>query len=316
MHDLTLLLTLKNREQYTNNWLEKNIFPEFSYLIADGSDNSLNSEICLPYVAKNVTYLKCRPDLTYPIYMQKRRDAMSKISTRFVLSVDNDDFLLRPGLNKIMDMLKKSPHISLIQGNVGKVRVNEQNQYKRTADWKVFLGNHEGKLTSLQHCLSNYYSLWYSISEVNIQRKILDIFCSSGLESPYLAEEFQTFFSLAMAKTMIAPWYYYVRLENPVSSNDSVSSSKHMFDAVLDPSYYKSFSYLVAELGRHHSEVSERELYLLLRDYQISKLIHRPLKLSLQFRNALHRKWTSRVLPLLFPRPVYSADVTSLFPDT
>jgi glycosyltransferase domain-containing protein len=146
MHDLTILLTLKNREVYTKNWLERNIFPEFSYLIADGSDCDVNRHICLPYVSHNVTYVQYPPDLTYRIYIQKRMAAMSRIGTRFVLSADNDDFLLRDGLNEIVAELKRSPDITLIQGNVGMVQINDNGFYKRTADWKHFLGDHGDKL--------------------------------------------------------------------------------------------------------------------------------------------------------------------------
>lgn len=315
MHDLTILLTLKNREVYTKNWLEQNIFPEFSYLIADGSDCDRNRQICLPYVSQNVTYVQYPPDSTYRIYIQKRMAAMSRIGTRFVLSADNDDFLLRDGLNKIMAELKRSPDITLIQGNVGKVQINENGLYKRTADWKHFLGDHGDNLASLKNCLSNYYSLWYSISEVDLQRKILDIFYASGTENPYLVEEFQTFLSLAMAKTKVVPWYYYVRLENPVSSNDSASSTRHRFDQVLDMNYYKSFSHLVHELTKYHDGIDEKALYSLLRDYQISKFVHTPARLGAQLKNALKRKLRARLASLSSEKRVSSHDIPSLFPE-
>lgn len=313
MHDLTILLTLKNREVYTKGWLEQNIFPEFSYLIADGGDSDLNQQICQPYVSQNVTYIKYPPDSTYRIYIQKRIDAMSKIKTKFILSADNDDFLLRDGLNKIMLELKRNPDISLIQGSVGKVQVNKDGLHKRTADWKHFLGDHEDSLGNIKNCLSNYYSLWYSISEVGLQRKFFDVFYASGSVSPYLAEEFQTFFSLSMAKTMVTPWYYYVRLENPVSSNDSASSAKHRFDPFLDLSYYKSFTHLVHELTKYHEGADEEMLFSLFRDFQILKFVHTPIRLSVQLKSALKRKFHARLRSLSSERLVPLREIPSLF---
>jgi len=314
-HDLTILLTLKNRDVYTRDWLERNIFPEFSYLIADGSDSDKNKNICLPYVSENVKYIQYPPDSTYRIYIQKRISAMSEINTRFVLSADNDDFLLRDGLNELMSELERSPGVTLVQGSVGRVQVNNDGLYKRTADWKHFLGSHADRLSSLKNCLSNYYSLWYSVSEVGLQRKILDIFYASGTESPYLCEEFQSFFSLAMAKTKALPSYYYVRLENPVSSNDSVSSAKHRFDSFLNINFYKSFAYLVHELAKYHDEVNEEELFSLLRDYQISKVVHTPARLSTLLKNALKRKFRARLDSFSAERRVPSCKIATLFPN-
>lgn len=141
----------------------------------------------------------------------------------------------------------------------------------------------------------------------------MDIFYASGTSSPYLVEEFQTFFSLAMAKTKVTPWYYYVRLENPVSSIDSASSAKHRFDPFLDLSYYESFTHLVHELAKYHEGVDEEMLFALLRDFQISKFVHTPIRLSLQLKNALKKKISARLVSLTSERLVTSREVPSLF---
>jgi hypothetical protein len=150
---------------------------------------------------------------------------------------------------------------------------------------------------------------------VDLQRKILDFFYASGTESPYLVEEFQTFLSLAMAKTKVVPWYYYVRLVNPESSNDSASSTRHRFDQVLDMNYYKSFSHLVHELSKYHDGIDEKELYSFLRNYQISKFVHTPVKLSAQLKNALKGKLRAFLASLSFEKRVSSLDIPSLFPE-
>lgn len=313
-YDLTILLTLKNREVYTKNWLENNIFPEFSYLIADGGDSDLNQAICMKYVSDNVSYVRYPPDLTYRIYLQKRMAAMARISTRYVLSVDNDDFLLREGLIKIMTEFENSPDISLIQGSVGGLKINKHGLYERVADWSHFHGENGGSLDGLKNCLSNYYSLWYSVSEVDIQKKILDIIYSSGTASAYLTEEFQTYLSLALSRSKSVSWYYYARLFNSVGSNDSVSSARHRFDQILDIDYYNSFSYLVRELGKYYDEIDEKTLYELLRGYQISKFIHKPLRLGAHFKTSLNRKLGEWIPSLRVSKHVSAHNVPSLFP--
>lgn len=312
-HELTILLTLKNREFYTKNWLDNNIFPEFSYLIADGGDSDLNKNICMSYVSDNVTYVRYPPDASYRVYLQKRMAAMARISTRYVLSADNDDFLLRDGLNKIMAEFAKFPDISLIQGNVGGLRVNQYGLYERVSDWKHFHDDQDNNLDALKNCLSNYYSLWYSVSEVGIQKKILDIIFKSGTDSAYLTEEFQTYLSLALARSKSVPWYYYARLFNAVGSNDSVSWTKHRFDQILDADYYNSFSYLARELGKYYHEIDEKDLFERLRAYQISKFVYKPLGLIAQLRAALKRKFYALTPFFKTIKRVPAHDVPTLF---
>ena len=72
IEDLTILLTLKDRAFYTKKWLENNIFPDYHYLIADGSISNENQEICAPFIRHNVKYIKFPSDETYKIYIKKR----------------------------------------------------------------------------------------------------------------------------------------------------------------------------------------------------------------------------------------------------
>jgi glycosyltransferase domain-containing protein len=312
--DLTILLTLKNREVYTKNWLQNNLFPEFSYLIADGSDTDLNQKICMDYVSENVTYVRYPPDATYRIYLQKRINAMSRIQTRFMLAVDNDDFLLKQGLKEIMTEFEADSGLSLIQGTVGGLKINKNGLYERASDWKHFLSDCNGPLENLKKCLSKNYSLWYSISEVDIQRKVFDTIYASGTSSPYLTEEFQTYLSLALCRPKVHSTYYYARLLNSVGSNDSVSSEKHRFDQILDKDYFKSFSFLAGELKKYYDEIDEASLYEILRSYQISKFSYKSISLGAQLMAGLSRRFRKATPSFWVSKGVPSDSIPSLFP--
>ncbi len=310
-HELTILLTLKNRHEYTKTWLDQNIFPEFSYLIADGSDSDLNQKICLSYVSENIRYIRYPPDVDYRIYMKKRMSALSQITTRYVLYADNDDFLLRDGLNKIISEFKACSDINLIQGSVGKVEKVKNGSYIRTADWPHFLVDDESGLVKIKKCLANHYSLWYSISEVSLQRKIFNVIYLSGTENPYLVEEFQTYLSLAMAKTKVVSCYYYVRLDNPASSNHLSSFNKHRYDQILNINYHNSFVFLVGELAKYCREIDKDSLFNSIREYQLSKFKNLSLVLKLII---VLKTWFNKNITNFFKRKIYSSDkISSLF---
>lgn len=274
MKKLTILLALKDRDIYTKKWLDHNLFPEFSYFIADGSVSDNNRKICEKYLKDNVTYVRYQPDSTYSIYIKKRLDALKKIKTRYVLFADNDDFLLRHGLNKIIEKFTLNPEINLIQGKVGKVTVNNAGLYNRSKDWTISFYINKNPFINIKKVASVDfdYSLFYSVSETRIQRNIFRIFDQSGVKNPYIVERFQTYFSLALAKIEHVPYYYYVRLDNPVSSMHQFFSKKYRFDLCINEDFNDSFLYLTRKLLSQLPGVNYSLLFNLLRDKEISKI--------------------------------------------
>ena len=312
--DLTILLTLKDRAFYTKKWLENNIFPDYHYLIADGSISNENQEICAHYIGNNVKYIKFPPDETYKIYIKKRLTSLSMINTKYVLYADNDDFILKNGINKILNEFTKSNEITLIQGLVGQVEINKNEEYKRINDWKTFFenSNSNSKLLNLNNFIDNYYSLWYSISEVKLQNHIFTLIDQSETENPYLVEEFQTLFCLVMAKIKTIPYYHYIRLANPIISNNKVSFNKYKFDSVLNAEYYKSFTFLVNELSKYVEEVHKDELFSILRNFQISK-IENKIRLRMQILNYLNYKLFKKIDKKMYCKSVIDKNIEKLF---
>lgn len=314
--DITILLALKDREIYTQRWLDHSVFPEFTYIIADGSLTDNNEKICSKINLPNVTYERYAPDTTYPIYIRKRLSALNKISTRFVLYADNDDFVLRDGLNKTMDFLSLHPEVSMVQGKVGLILEEKNEQFLKCPDWDHFLEN-KSPFENFKTCLSQYFSLFYCISETKIQREIFNMFLESGTESPYLVEAFQTYFSIAMSNSRSLPYYYYVRLRNPVQSQNRIFTYKHQYDACLEPSFHNSFFFLAHKLSKHFKEVDEPTLVADLREFQISKIRPKPpRRLREQILERLLAKLSGCLGPLkksLAPKTIPIAEIPNLY---
>ena len=52
--NITILLCLKDRPEYTKSWISNNLFSEYKYIIADGSYENTNFEIFKNVNHKNV----------------------------------------------------------------------------------------------------------------------------------------------------------------------------------------------------------------------------------------------------------------------
>lgn len=315
MKDLTILLTLKDRENYSQRWIERNIFPEFYYVIADGSYADHNQKIFSQVNSENVNYIRFVPDSTYTIYMQKRLKSLNEIKTRFVLYADNDDFLIRDGLNQIMDFLDQNREITLVQGTVGRVVEEKNGYFSKISNWDHSLTDGTA-YENIKVCLSAYYSLFYCISETSIQRKIFELLVESGTVSPYIVEEFQTYFSIALSRPKVLPNYYYIRLANSVGSQDAGFSEKHKFDLCLDQNFHRSFHFLVNQLSNFLPEIDKSFLLEELRQYQISKINTRHLRLKEHILVTLKSKIQrlSKSMLSVFKKKVFSCkDMAAIF---
>ena len=96
-NNLTVLLTIKDRQQFTFRWLKyaNNTSYPFKVLIADGGKDSTVSERLsdsrnFPNI--NYEYFTYPYDQTDREYFSKIMDLISKVKTSYVVFVDDDDF--------------------------------------------------------------------------------------------------------------------------------------------------------------------------------------------------------------------------------
>lgn len=96
---LTILLTLKDRTPFTHRWMRymNDLKCPYPILIADGGeDQAIEAHLrdAAHYPSLSYSYLRYPIDRDYTTYHRKFADAISKVSTPYVLLADNDDFFL------------------------------------------------------------------------------------------------------------------------------------------------------------------------------------------------------------------------------
>ncbi len=106
---LTIILTIKGRHLHSLRWMwhANKIKLPFPIIIADGEvDPSIERILDNKRNFPNINYQYIRyKDLTVKDYYFKRMDAISRVKTSYVISVDNDDFLITSGLDLLIDFL-------------------------------------------------------------------------------------------------------------------------------------------------------------------------------------------------------------------
>lgn len=143
MHDdrLTVLLTLKGRPEFTLRWLwhaHKTNFP-FKVYIADGEVNERLADLLESKSHfKNVQYQYVRyDDATLKDYFLKCADAAAKVSSKYVMMADNDDFIFVSGVRNCLNYLDSNPDYVCAQGVVSGFGVESMKEEMSKVQGKI-----------------------------------------------------------------------------------------------------------------------------------------------------------------------------------
>jgi glycosyltransferase domain-containing protein len=145
---LTILLTLKDRGEFTHRWMSyaQRVRLPFKVLIADGGyDASVSALLAERARFPNVDYeyLRYPEDTSYSQYYAKIDDALGRVRTPFVAMADNDDFLVPDSLARSVEFLIMSPDYAACGGQCAQFWVVPDPSegvsgllYGRQVDWK------------------------------------------------------------------------------------------------------------------------------------------------------------------------------------
>jgi glycosyltransferase domain-containing protein len=111
---LTLLLPLKGRHLHTLRflWHADRIRLPWPIMIADGQVHPTIARLLEdPTTFPNLRlhYIRYPDDRSFSIFYRKMADATSRVATPYVLLVDNDDFVVRSGIDPSIEFLQSHP---------------------------------------------------------------------------------------------------------------------------------------------------------------------------------------------------------------
>tara|TARA_B100001093_G_scaffold505994_1_gene564208 strand:+ start:691 stop:1665 length:975 start_codon:yes stop_codon:yes gene_type:complete len=221
---ITIFLCLKDRAEYTKSWISNNLFSDYEYLVADGSNENDNYDIFKNINHKNLNYIKYPYDKDIKTYLDKVINALNKIETPYVIRVDNDDILLKEGIDSCIEKLENSNKFGIAQGNIRSIFMKNNTiknpKYKILPDVKknfkdlINLNSSE----SIEKAMYPYRSVWYAVYKTNIYKKIWIDILESKIDNIFLIEYLQTQLALIHSNLVYLNKNYYLRLSNPNTS--------------------------------------------------------------------------------------------------
>jgi glycosyltransferase domain-containing protein len=264
-YDLTVLLPLWDRDIYTRNWLEANYSKRYHYLIADGSSSPNNQAIVNTYSTKkcNIDYYRHPYDNSVSMYIEKMYKSVNVITTPFVMTADNDDFLNFAGIDKCIDLLNLDPSAAFVSAPIRFIYRRHCNQnpisdsfhllsYRQSfTDLDCMTG--QEAISALMHF---YRPVYYSVYRTETYKLIWSTIYNLGLTNLYLIEILQALLSFALGKFRSVNTTHYIRLLNSVSSSASIDINENHRNphsaVIFDSDYRRQLKSVVSHLSSNY----------------------------------------------------------------
>ena len=167
---LTIVLTLKGRHLMTLRWLwhANRVRLPFRVIVADGEVHPTIARLIEDQaIFPNLHLQYCRyNDLTFSDFYGKFHDAVSRVTTPYVMMSDNDDFLFPSGIRESLAFLERSPDYVCARGGIGHFETRRG------------IGQHPnltGRIRALWHQQSRAYQA-YDLNDGRASRRVIDAY--------------------------------------------------------------------------------------------------------------------------------------------
>lgn len=242
--NLSIVVPLKGRSQYTKRWLEYAKFINLPYkiILADGSKDNENEKVYqnMNYGDLNLDYIKFPEDKSWSHYYKKMNQVIQAIDTPFVMTCDNDDFLFLEGINFCLKEATTLKDFSSISGQVHSANLKNPNKLKFIKNFYHHYESilHEDPLERICHQIENYRVTFYDIYPTHIAKMAFSAWEKANLENIFMAEILLSLNFLALGKLYKFQNSYLLRQTD--SSGSSANDSKNVntyIDWSLNPNW-------------------------------------------------------------------------------
>jgi len=214
---LTVVLPLRDRPAYTEFFLRHAIHPQYRYLVLDGSVADDTASLFSAESRPNIEYIRYSPDLEFIDYIAKVGDGCRRVTTPYLVMIDNDDLLVPEGVEIALNALLADPQASLAGGDL--VGFCHPGPKSNRSSWPIRLTatkdlDLDDRREAIRRNRLGYRPIWNLVSRTSdFQHAWAAIEASSVIE-PHLIEFLLSDLMLAAGRFRWQRIPHYLRLEN------------------------------------------------------------------------------------------------------
>jgi glycosyltransferase domain-containing protein len=259
--ELTILLTLKDRAPFTQRWLAFAAAARlpFRILIADGSADDAAAPLVKEARAAglDVELIRYPIDRTYADYYAKAADALSRVTTPFVVLADNDDLFIPDGLASAVEFLRHNPSYVACGGQCAVFWVSSRRKPRRdsvygdTIEWKCSSQMHSDVAgTASQRIIDQSLGasdVFYAVHRAESLRRHFAAIRDFNPQDLFLMEQLVAFLTAISGKCRQLDVLYIARQQDAPGSSGGDHQQRFggWFDRMLVPTWSQDFSRFV-----------------------------------------------------------------------
>jgi len=287
---LTILLPIKDRVPFTQRWLDyaRHAGIACRILLADGGADPGVHEMVAAATAGglDVDYVRYPYDNDYARYYAKLADALTRVTTPFVVLSDNDDFFMPQGLIAAVECLHDGPEFVACGGQcavfwLNPDRVDEAGQtYGPRLQWKTS-GQYSTDTTSTagqrlrERCLGAN-DVYYAVHRTELLRSHCAALCECNPHDLFLMEQLIMFLTAIAGRTRQLDRLYIARQQDSPGSSGGAHQQRFgdWYDRMLVPTWSGDFARFVdctsAALARADQLPLEEAKRVVIESYKAS----------------------------------------------
>jgi glycosyltransferase domain-containing protein len=271
---LTIILTLKDRVQFTYRWMHymNDMRCPYRILIADGGkDKEIEQNLCnhenYPYL--DYEYIRYPYDATIEDYFRKLENVISHVDSEYLLNADNDDFYLLDRIPYIMAFLDEHEGYVGARGRLVNLTLFDQSglsndlthgvKYKAVENAALSIegGASCDRVETLCKGMSkyDYYANWYCIFRSASFQEVWKSLITLSTKEMIVMEMLTHVLMVLKGEIKIFPEPFYVRQNNTSMFGDTLVVGNEFLERCIVNNALSEFGVAVDQF----SEVQTRE---------------------------------------------------------
>lgn len=260
--DLTILLPLKDRVDYSRRWLDYAAVAPLPcrILIADGGSTSEVAALAAEARARHldVDYVRYPFDADYAAYYGKIADALQRVTTPYVVLADNDDFFVPDGVQQAVTFLQANPDYIACGGQCAIFWLRgrgapaaPQALYGSDVEWKassrLLTDTGETAERRLRERSVGAHEVFYCVQRTELLRRHFAAVRDCNPRDLFLMPHLLMFLTAIAGKTRQLETLYLVRQQDSPGSSGGAHESEFgdWLDRMLVPTWSADFGRFV-----------------------------------------------------------------------
>lgn len=258
---LTVVLTLKGRDEFTYRWMEymNEMHCPYKILIADGGDNLEIEEHLRDYnnyPNLDYEYIRYPFDASLIIYLKKLENVISRVKTEFILLADNDDFYLLDRVPGLIAFLDENADYVAARGqlvnfelfnSIWDLGYNQPRAYRYYASVVNSPSiDSDCPLTRIKKLCQgmsdyDYYSNWYSVTKTSVMQKMRENLTTLPIKDINVLEILSHVMLMNAGKLKVMPAPFYFRQSNTSECGDMLVSGNEFLERCISSNAFSEF---------------------------------------------------------------------------